>query len=203
MTVQALDVVREDGPNAYFVTQGICFFKPSEDPAFNKIIKTKRPVGSMMYTTGRTWRGAQGGIWAEVDVARSPGEMGWILVSGPGFGLKGPALVDPRVCDKTMQMINIRWCKDPPIFTCLMPKTATIGDLVQLLCSQTGLNPRETIFTKGLPSKAPNGSGALLPADYTRAKDVLYNEQTIEEASISDVLNLIYVGHFDEDYNPK
>ena len=38
-------------------------------------------------------------------------------------------------------------------------------DLQQRLCE-------ETILTKGLPNKAPNGSGALLPVDYTDPKDL-------------------------------
>eukprot|EP00931_Biecheleriopsis_adriatica_P100436 TRINITY_DN75759_c0_g1_i1.p2 TRINITY_DN75759_c0_g1~~TRINITY_DN75759_c0_g1_i1.p2 ORF type:complete len:203 (+),score=34.56 TRINITY_DN75759_c0_g1_i1:60-668(+) len=191
------------GPTAYCIAQGVCFIKPSEDPSSGKILKVKRPVGSMIYTTGETWRGPQGGLWAEVDVARSPGEMGWALVEGPGFGMRGPALIDPCGADGASQMIQIRWLKDPPIFNCLMPKTATVGDLVEAFCSRTGLNRKETILTKGLPKKAPNGSGALLPVDYTDPKDVLFNEQTIEEAGIRDTLNLVYVGHFDEDYNPS
>mmetsp|Transcript_14031 Transcript_14031/g.16355 ORF Transcript_14031/g.16355 Transcript_14031/m.16355 type:complete len:101 (-) Transcript_14031:100-402(-) len=100
-------------------------------------------------------------------------------------------------------MIHIRWLKDPPIFNCLMPKTATVGDLVDTFCSRTGLNRKEVILTKGLPHKAPNGTGQLLPVDYTDPKDILFREQTIEEAQIRDTLNLVYVGHFDEDYNPN
>eukprot|EP00434_Breviolum_minutum_P015896 symbB.v1.2.014010.t1/scaffold1012.1/size144332/3 len=61
----------------------------------------------------------------------------------------------------------------------------------------------ETILTKGLPRKAPNGTGQLLPVDYTDPKDILFREMTIEDAQIRDTLNLVYVGHFDEDYNPS
>eukprot|EP00439_Symbiodinium_sp_Y106_P085340 s87_g28.t1 len=193
----------QDGPAEYTVAQGVCFIKPSEDPQSGKILKAKRPVGSKIYTTGTTWKGPQGGLWAEVDVARSPGEMGWVLVSGPGFGLRGPCLIDPEANDGASQMIHIRWLKDPPIFNCMMPKAATVGDLVDTFCSRTGLNRKETILTKGLPRKAPNGTGALLPVDYTDPKDVLFREMTIEEAQIRDTLNLVYVGHFDEDYNPS
>eukprot|EP00931_Biecheleriopsis_adriatica_P011595 TRINITY_DN112677_c0_g1_i1.p1 TRINITY_DN112677_c0_g1~~TRINITY_DN112677_c0_g1_i1.p1 ORF type:complete len:214 (+),score=34.63 TRINITY_DN112677_c0_g1_i1:50-643(+) len=195
--------IANDGPQAYCVAQGVCFLKPSEDPASTKIVKTKRPAGSMIYSTGQTWRGPQGGLWAEVDVARNPGEAGWALVEGPGFGMRGPALIDPAAADGTSQMIHIRWLKDPPIFNCLMPKSATIGDLVDAFCSRTGLNRAETIFTKGLPSKNPNQPHMLLPVDYTAPKDVLQNDMTIAEAQISDTLNLVYVGHFDEDYNPS
>ncbi|CAE7458933.1 unnamed protein product [Symbiodinium sp. CCMP2456] len=203
MAIEELANLSQDGPAEYTVAQGVCFIKPSEDPQSGKILKAKRPVGSKIYTTGTTWKGPQGGLWAEVDVARSPGEMGWVLVSGPGFGLRGPCLIDPEANDGASQMIHIRWLKDPPIFNCMMPKAATVGDLVDTFCSRTGLNRKETILTKGLPRKAPNGTGALLPVDYTDPKDVLFREQTIEEAQIRDTLNLVYVGHFDEDYNPS
>eukprot|EP00439_Symbiodinium_sp_Y106_P085533 s87_g28.t2 len=202
-TITELANLSQDGPAEYTVAQGVCFIKPSEDPQSGKILKAKRPVGSKIYTTGTTWKGPQGGLWAEVDVARSPGEMGWVLVSGPGFGLRGPCLIDPEANDGASQMIHIRWLKDPPIFNCMMPKAATVGDLVDTFCSRTGLNRKETILTKGLPRKAPNGTGALLPVDYTDPKDVLFREMTIEEAQIRDTLNLVYVGHFDEDYNPS
>ncbi|CAE8674334.1 unnamed protein product, partial [Polarella glacialis] len=168
----------DDGPLAYCVSQGVCYLKPDEDPSSTKILKALRPVGSMIYTTGRTWRGPQGGLWAEVDVARNPGEMGWALVEGPGFNLRGPALIDPG-SDGASQLIGIRWLKDPPLFSCLMPKTATIGNLVDALCARTGLNPKETILTKALPRKAPNGTGQLLPVDYTEPKDVLFREQLL------------------------
>ncbi|CAJ1380935.1 unnamed protein product [Effrenium voratum] len=196
---QEVEGLTEGGPTEYTVAQGVCFIKPSEDPKSTKILKAKRPVGLPGCNSGTTWRGPQGGLWAEVDCARSPGEMGWVLVEGPGFGLRGPCLIDPEANDGASQMIHIRWLKDPPIFNCMMPKSATIGDLVDTFCARTGLNRKETILTKGLPSKAPNGSGALLPVDYTDPKE----RMTIEEAQIRDTLNLVYVGHFDEDYNPS
>eukprot|EP00913_Durusdinium_trenchii_P008660 g8134.t1 len=203
MAIEELEQLSEGAPTQYIVAQG--------DPTSQKILKAKRPVGSKIYTTGTIWKGPQGGVWAEVDIGKSPGEMGWALVEGPGFGLRGPSLIDPEANDGASQMIHIRWLKDPPIFNCLMPKTATVGDLVDTFCARTGLNRKETILTKGLPNKAPNGSGALLPVDYTDPKDlaaylredVLFREMTIEEAKIRDTLNLVYVGHFDEDYNPS
>mmetsp|Transcript_128579 Transcript_128579/g.359817 ORF Transcript_128579/g.359817 Transcript_128579/m.359817 type:complete len:213 (+) Transcript_128579:65-703(+) len=194
-----------DGPTAYMVAQGVIFLKRSEEPSAQRIFKCRRAVGTMICTTGRQWSGPAGGCWAEVDEARCPAEAGWVLVEGPGFGVSGPLLVTRKLGedDDAYQDIRIRWCKDPPIFECVMPMHATIGDLVKAFCSQTGLSPKETIFTKGLPGKAPNGSGTRLPMDYTSPKDVLFNHMTIREANITDTLNLVYVGHFDEDYRPK
>eukprot|EP00438_Fugacium_kawagutii_P000383 Skav234112 [mRNA] locus=scaffold4487:26279:42707:- [translate_table: standard] len=195
MAIEELEQLQEGGPTQYTVAQGVCFLKPDEDPW---------RLGALLVAgSGTTWKGPQGGLWAEVDIGRSPGEMGWALVEGPGFGLRGPCLIDPDASDGFSQMIHIRWLKDPPIFNCLMPKTATVGDLVDTFCSRTGLNRKEVILTKGLPHKAPNGTGQLLPVDYTDPKDILFREQTIEEAQIRDTLNLVYVGHFDEDYNPN
>merc|ERR1719336_1885629 len=137
MTENMLVMTDEGGLKAYCVAQGICFLKPSENPASVKIFKTKRPVGSIIYTTGRTWKGPQGGLWAEVDVVHCPGEMGWVLVEGPGFGMKGPVLVDPSGTDNASVLINVRWLKDPPIFSCMMPKTATVGDLLENFSART------------------------------------------------------------------
>merc|ERR1719401_2012918 len=160
-----------------------------------------RAVGSLMYTTGKVWMGPQGGKWAEIDVQRSPSESGWVLVEGPGFGVTGPLLVDEEQGDDgSSQMINIRYpAQDKMLFSAMMPKKATIDQLVRTFCARTGLNPKETVLTKGLPKKAPNGSGQLLPLDFTAASDVLVKEMTIKSASITGELNLVYMGHFEED----
>eukprot|EP00747_Dinoflagellata_sp_TGD_P164897 gnl/TRDRNA2_/TRDRNA2_185473_c0_seq1.p2 gnl/TRDRNA2_/TRDRNA2_185473_c0~~gnl/TRDRNA2_/TRDRNA2_185473_c0_seq1.p2 ORF type:complete len:230 (+),score=39.16 gnl/TRDRNA2_/TRDRNA2_185473_c0_seq1:64-753(+) len=190
------------GPTAYTVAQGICFFKPSEDPQSSRIIKAKRKTGQTLYTTGQLWRGPSGGIWAEVDVARSPNEMGWALVSGPGFGLKGPALVDPTDSQEGgTVMVCVRFTKDP-IFSAVISKKEKVATLIDLLSKQCGLNSKEIILTKGLPGKAPNGSGNLLPADYTKPDDVLRNDMIIGNCQIEDMLNLIYLGSFEDDYRP-
>merc|ERR1719229_221049 len=176
------------------------FFKKSRDPTAKRIIKTKRQVGTSICTTGREYRGPAGGLWVEVDPERNPNEEGWTLVSGPGFGIVGPLLVDPEILDERHVTIKVRWLKDPHIFECVMPVSATIGHLVNVFSVRTGLNPKEVIFTKGLPGKSPRGEP--LPLDYTPTKDVLHNHMTIQEANICDTLNLIYLGHFDEDYRP-
>mmetsp|Transcript_30243 Transcript_30243/g.76374 ORF Transcript_30243/g.76374 Transcript_30243/m.76374 type:complete len:215 (-) Transcript_30243:114-758(-) len=194
--------LREGGVPSYMVAQGLVFIKHAQDPTSQKIVRAKRSVGFMVYCTGRSWTGPLGATWAEVDDTRSPGECSWVLVQGPGFGVVGPLLVDPLSEEHASQRIAVRWCRDPPIFECVMPKTATIGDVVNVFCARTGLNKKETILTKSLPKKAPNGSGILLPMDYTSAKDVLFNEMTIRDAQITDTLNLVYVGHFEEDYHP-
>eukprot|EP00930_Biecheleria_cincta_P010100 TRINITY_DN112023_c0_g1_i1.p1 TRINITY_DN112023_c0_g1~~TRINITY_DN112023_c0_g1_i1.p1 ORF type:complete len:247 (-),score=39.05 TRINITY_DN112023_c0_g1_i1:35-736(-) len=187
-----------EGLTSYCVAQGFCFFKPSNDPSSSTIIKAKRPAGSLIHTTGKTWRGPAGGVWVEVDsfvMPDLPEGVGWALVDGPGFGLRGPALIDPGLLDKDYQQINVRFSTSTPIFSCVIGKQKTVGDLVHEVCSRLGLKRVEVVLTKALPKDAPDGSGQL-PVDYTVPEDMLNQSlQTIDSAKISQDLNLIYVGH--------
>mmetsp|Transcript_10872 Transcript_10872/g.24625 ORF Transcript_10872/g.24625 Transcript_10872/m.24625 type:complete len:203 (+) Transcript_10872:71-679(+) len=201
MAEDGLEVAAVSSPQAYTVTQGVCFVKPGEKPDSEKIVRQKRQVGYVIHTTGQTWKGPQGGLWAEVDVARSPHESCWVAVDGPGFNVQGPLLEANEPGGSEFQRIQVRYLKDPPIFSIIMRKNATVQDLVNAFCKRTGLNKKETIFTKGLPRKAPT-TGVTLPTDYTLPKDVLFNEMTIAKAGITDTLNLVYLGHYEEDYAP-
>lgn len=191
----------DDGPTVYTVAQGFFFIKKSKDPEVNRIVKSVRHVGSQIYTTGETWTGPKGATWAKIDVERSPGEMGWALVEGPGFGVKGPLLVDPTTTGDGLQLIQIKYEKDA-IFSMMMSTSGTVGQLIDRLCLRTNLKRKEVVLTKGLPAKAPNGSGIRLPADYVAPKDILFREMTIAEAHVTEPLILMYIGHFDEDYCP-
>jgi len=73
--------------------------KRSEDPSSGKISKVKVPPEVRIYSSGRVWTGPSGGRWAQLDASRG-GEAGWVLVEGPGFGLRGPALVDPASAEE-------------------------------------------------------------------------------------------------------
>jgi len=68
------------------------FLKRSEDPTKGAIAKVKRSAEYRVHSTGRVWVGPSGGRWAEIDASKSE-EKGWALLEGPGFGLKGPALM--------------------------------------------------------------------------------------------------------------
>lgn len=79
------------GPCEYHVVQGPLVKKPgTQGPTGSKIIKLNRKVGSVVKTTGQTWRGPAGGEWVELDPAVE--KPGWLLVEGPGFDLPGPLL---------------------------------------------------------------------------------------------------------------
>mmetsp|Transcript_69548 Transcript_69548/g.153821 ORF Transcript_69548/g.153821 Transcript_69548/m.153821 type:complete len:491 (-) Transcript_69548:36-1508(-) len=91
-----VSVIEESEPGDFRVMQGPLMKKPGKDPAGNKVIKLTRKVSSVVKTTGRTWQGPSGGSWVELDpLAEKPG---WLLIEGPGFGLRGPFLerVDPN-----------------------------------------------------------------------------------------------------------
>uniref|UniRef100_A0A7S2KUY1 Uncharacterized protein n=1 Tax=Zooxanthella nutricula TaxID=1333877 RepID=A0A7S2KUY1_9DINO len=196
--------VTEGGPTTYIVTQGVVFLKRSSRPESGKIVRVRKPVGVVLHTTGRQWRGDRGGLWVELlpdGDGGGNGLTGWTLVSGPGFGIEGPALIHLK--DKTaagLMTISVRWLKDPPIFECVLPTVATVDDLAKALAKQTGLNVREIIFTTGLPGKSMKGE--QLPVDYTPPKDVLTSDMVLGELKIKDSLNLVYLGHFDEDFIP-
>lgn len=75
----------------YFVVQGPLFKKPGKEPTTDKVVKISRQVGSVVKTTGNTWKGPSGGEWVELD--SSAGEKpGWLLIEGPGFNVPGPML---------------------------------------------------------------------------------------------------------------
>lgn len=77
-------------PCAFRVMQGPLFKKPGADPATSKVIKLNRKISSAVQTTGRIWQGSAGGTWVELDASAE--KPGWLLVEGPGFGIRGPLL---------------------------------------------------------------------------------------------------------------
>jgi len=85
-------------PCEFRVMQGPLFKKPGFDPTGNKVIQLKRNIASVVKTTGKTWRGAAGGEWVEVDSAAE--KPGWLLVEGPGFDIHGPLLEKIDVDDE-------------------------------------------------------------------------------------------------------
>merc|ERR1719400_1890790 len=123
-------------------------------------------------------------------------KMGWVNVKGL---TKRPLLVDVTDGD-TSQVIHVRYTKDTSIFSCLMRGDATVGDLVNTFSSRTGLDGNNVIFTKGKPAKTPDGSGKILPVDYTKTEDILRHHVTIKDAGITEPLNLIYLGDFDKSH---
>eukprot|EP00811_Abedinium_folium_P003629 NODE_13339_length_1171_cov_5.636973.p1 GENE.NODE_13339_length_1171_cov_5.636973~~NODE_13339_length_1171_cov_5.636973.p1 ORF type:complete len:253 (+),score=95.84 NODE_13339_length_1171_cov_5.636973:142-900(+) len=69
-------------PTAFRILRGEVYRRREDS---EKIIKVSRDVGSTVRTTGETWRGPSGGLWAKLDT--SSGEKpGWAYVEGPGFG---------------------------------------------------------------------------------------------------------------------
>lgn len=185
------------GPMQYVVAQNVVFVMKHREPNPRSIVKRKRISGHAIYTTGKTWTGPMGAVWAQVDGELSPDEVCWVLVEGSGFGVVGPALISAHSSGKVE--IAVKWADYGEIFHCVMPRDATVKDLVLMFCDQTGLCRKETIFTKALPGKSPN-DGRPLPPDYTAAKDVLNNEMKIGECHLTGTINLIYLGNFEDDY---
>jgi len=82
--------------NDYYVTLGVVYKKPGEDPETQKILKLNRKVGSIVHTTGKVWKGKSGGFWVEVDVSSGDsgagGKSGYVMIDANGFGTPGPCL---------------------------------------------------------------------------------------------------------------
>eukprot|EP00747_Dinoflagellata_sp_TGD_P210427 gnl/TRDRNA2_/TRDRNA2_83697_c0_seq1.p1 gnl/TRDRNA2_/TRDRNA2_83697_c0~~gnl/TRDRNA2_/TRDRNA2_83697_c0_seq1.p1 ORF type:complete len:193 (-),score=37.44 gnl/TRDRNA2_/TRDRNA2_83697_c0_seq1:137-715(-) len=80
----------------YYVTLGVIFKKPGDDPETQKIIKLSRKVGSVIHTTGKIWKGASGGFWVELDISSGDsgagGKPGYVMIDANGFGTPGPCL---------------------------------------------------------------------------------------------------------------
>jgi len=100
MVVDGGGPIEGGGPCLYVCGTNAIFLKKSSNPRAGKIVKQKRDPGSQVQSTGRTWTGPSGGMWTEL-LPSSEGskeeswDKAWALVDGPGFGLDGPALIDP------------------------------------------------------------------------------------------------------------
>lgn len=191
------------GPTLYHSAHGVVFVKRSEDPSVGSIVKMSWPVDRPVRTTGLLWTGPSGGVWAELDPMH--GDFGWAVVRGPGFGVSGPVLVDPG---NTSAMVLIRvhylgQTRDEAgiVYETYMGRDETVGSLTRRFAKACNLNQKLIMLTKGLPGKQPNGTGALLPADYIQSKDLLKAEQTFESLGfVGEVLlYLVYTGYW-EDY---
>jgi hypothetical protein len=80
----------------YYVTLGLIFKKPGDDPTTQKMLKLNRKVGSIVHTTGKVWKGPTGGFWVELDISAGDsgaGEKpGYVMIDASGFGTPGPCL---------------------------------------------------------------------------------------------------------------
>lgn len=100
MIVEGGGPIQDGGPTLYVCGASAIFLKKSSNPRSGKIVKQKRETGSQVSATGRTWTGPSGGEWAELFPSSEASkeeswDKAWALVDGPGFGLEGPALIDP------------------------------------------------------------------------------------------------------------
>lgn len=80
-------ILQGDGPCTYQVIHGLCIRKDNSDPSSTVMVKSRCKVGCEFCSTGRSWRGPSGGLWAELE-----SKIGWVLVEGQGFGVDGPLL---------------------------------------------------------------------------------------------------------------
>jgi len=190
------DEPAEGGPTLYCCSQAVLFVKKSKDPESKKIAKLQKPVGHNVYSTGRTWRGPSGGLWAELDVVR--GELGWVLVEGPGFGLSGPALVDASK-DKGFARVEVVLLDHLAcvVFDSMLSRETSVRQLKKMLCQRTGLLQGHCVLGKDPPTHPD--SGEPISIDYMPA---LPEEATVDSLGLGGAgrLYLIYLDEFPEDF---
>lgn len=199
--LQSDGMLSENGPLRYKCAHGILFTKRSEDPSHPVILQLARPAGTHIYSTGLCWRGPKGALWAELDASK--GEMGWMLVEGPGFGLSGPALVDASltVGAVTVEVWNCGMSESTNIvvYQGLVERDVTVQQLKDIVCRATRLNPIMVCLCKDLPGRDPLGSGALLPASYMHE---IHDDCTLDSFARGNHVKffMVYVGNFEADY---
>lgn len=104
LVVEGGGEIETEGLKKYICTGKELYMKKSPNPRSGKIVKFKWEQNSEVGATGRVWTGPNGGVWAELTPFRDDQkgkmvEQAWVLVEGPGFGLEGPALIDPDDAD--------------------------------------------------------------------------------------------------------
>lgn len=153
----------------YWVVQGPLFKKPGSNPETQKIIGLKRPLASVVKTTGKTWKGPSGGEWVELDPKVE--KPGWLLVEGPGVGVSGPLLEKaepgqmPPIAVKLYSMIT-----ESDTCEICVHQSQTIG-VVKIwvaLRDPHGLKAAKVIVSKEMPTEEEAGSFSI--ANFPREK---------------------------------
>eukprot|EP00930_Biecheleria_cincta_P004153 TRINITY_DN105037_c0_g1_i1.p1 TRINITY_DN105037_c0_g1~~TRINITY_DN105037_c0_g1_i1.p1 ORF type:complete len:402 (-),score=82.06 TRINITY_DN105037_c0_g1_i1:503-1708(-) len=183
----------------YRVLQRNLVKKPGRDPAGDKAVKLMRRVGSIMFTTGRTWTGSQGGEWVELDsFVEKPG---WLLVQGPGFGIPGP--IPERVIPDDSPPMLLRVAKPVDVASALeedrdlrdvvLKQNSTVRDAKEWIALLFGLSdPRKIIV--GNPSARGYNSYSSGNSFHIKSVDGLLEDSTfLVDAGFHDGDELLYV----------
>lgn len=183
----------------YWVMQGPLFKKPGSDPETAKVIKLTKPVGSIVKTTGKLWKGPSGGEWVQLDPATE--KPGWLLVEGPGFNVAGPMLdqaepgqMEPLVL-KLYSMIT-----DSELCEICIHKTQTIARVKQWVALRDphGLKPGKVLVANEMPNDTERSSFSI--AQFPTSKlydDKLKLQDTVFKSG--DMVPYFYMGESTDD----
>lgn len=100
-----------DGPTLFQVIHGTLLRKEdprSSEASANKVIMSKRDVGSLVHTTGVSWTGTKGTTWVELDTTHEK-KAGWLALNGKCFGIQSDLLRPAGAVGDTALEV----CKDP------------------------------------------------------------------------------------------
>uniref|UniRef100_A0A7S1RDL0 Uncharacterized protein n=1 Tax=Alexandrium catenella TaxID=2925 RepID=A0A7S1RDL0_ALECA len=134
--------------------------------------------------------------------------MGWVLVQGPGFGLRGPALIDPSdqafqgVVSLAVQNTGKTSSTSQVVLETLIDASSNVGFVRQLLREELGLSAQFCCLSRSKPSRVEDKGGQeyVLPAAFMQPLD---DQAQLSSLSASDhvLLHLVYTGDFAEDFN--
>ncbi|CAE7785515.1 dnajb6-a [Symbiodinium sp. CCMP2456] len=195
----------------YRVLQRSLVKRPGSSPTGPKTVKLTRPVGSVMFTTGRTWTGPQGGEWVELDsFVEKPG---WLLVQGPGFGIPGPLLQRvkpgeaPPLLLRVAKPVEIGCAREEEreMREIVVSPTANVRDAKEWIALIFGLSdPRRIIV--GKPTDARTRAAVTGAGFHIKSCDGLLDDETsIADAGFSDgdELCYVYTGDLEKSYEGK
>jgi len=129
-------------------------------------------------------------------------------VEGPGFGLRGPALLDASdralrgAVSLAVQNLGKTRSTSKVIFETLIDKASNVGYVKKLLCGATGLNVQCCCLSGEKPGRMEDkmGNSYILPASFMRPLDDQMRLSSLGEANGHLLLHLVYTGKFEEDF---
>jgi polyketide synthase-associated protein len=175
------------------------------------IMKLQRPVGSTIFTTGRTWKGPRGGEWVELDTITEA--KGWMLVEGPGFSAPGPLLQrkekdeDPPMLlkverPKVIKVEQPEMSKEDELVEYrefLLPPRARVKEAKEWIALIFGLEPQKIII-----AQPAEGTSAHEVNSYMKSR-VLFDDDVMIMAGFKDgdEVHYLFTGDLAKAYEGK
>jgi hypothetical protein len=186
----------------YYVTLGVLFKKPGDDPTTQKMLKLNRKVGSIVHTTGKIWKGPTGGFWVELDTSSGDsgaGEKpGYVMIDATGFGTPGPCLQMANLEDGPTVLLKVKkpvggtaWDKTDDDKEFVVLQKTPISEVRAVIGMLFGIE-KETVIVFGAKGSALKDNDTVGSSGFQDGTEVKFE-------SSEKVLNLIVMTPL-EDY---